>query len=161
MLMMYVLYVCTVLYCMYVCMYECLVLYCICVAVCNLLFHTSVFFFHTFCTLYIVQVSSFQATARERALKGATVAKRSAPPSNCRSYALPATTIQLPHQHKILYSALPNKTKKCELAHSPVIKVASRMLCAWRVGSQPLRVPSSSFELSNYLRNCPVELRKF
>ena len=85
MLMMYVLYVCTVLYVLYVCMYECLVLYCICMAVCNLLFHTSVFFF-----------SHFLHTARERALKGATVAKRSAPPSNCRSYALPATTIQLP-----------------------------------------------------------------
>ena len=40
-------------------------------------------FFHTFCTLYIVQVSSFQATAHGRALKEATVAKRSAPPSNC------------------------------------------------------------------------------
>ena len=31
----------------------------------------------------LVQVSSFQATAHGRALKEATVAKRSAPPSNC------------------------------------------------------------------------------
>ena len=65
-------------------------------AVCNLLFHTSVFFFSHF--LHTVHCSSLllPGNCLRSCAKRSHGCKTIGPTKHCRSYALPATTIQLP-----------------------------------------------------------------